>query len=48
MDANRVANAANDPITKKRLDACVFKGAVKNRGTGMWEALPMCPMNQER
>ncbi len=48
MDAKRVANAANDPITKKRLDACVFKGAVKNRGTGQWEAVPMCAMNQER
>jgi len=48
MDANRVANAANDPTTKKRLDACVFKGAVKNRGTGKWEAVPMCAMNQER
>jgi len=48
MDASRVANAVNDPITKKRLEACVFKGAVKNRGTGKWEAVPMCAMNQER
>ncbi|MEP6937255.1 MAG: hypothetical protein ABI871_04220 [Chthoniobacterales bacterium] len=48
MDASRVANAANDPVTKSRLDACVFKGAVKNRGTGKWEAVPMCAMNQQR
>ena len=25
-----------------------FKGAVKNRGTGEWEAVPMCAMNQHR
>ncbi len=48
MDANRVANAANDPVTKSRLDACVFKGAVRNRATGDWEAVPMCAMNQNR
>ncbi len=48
MDASRVANAANDPLTKSRLDACVFKGAVKNRATGEWEAVPMCAMNQNR
>ena len=48
MDAERVANAANDPVTKERLDACVFKGAVKNRATGDWEAVPMCAMNQNR
>ncbi len=48
MDASRVANAAIDPVTKSRLDACVFKGAVKNRGTGEWEAVPMCAMNQQR
>ena len=46
--ANRVATAENDPITQKRLDACVFKGAVKNRGTGKWTAVPVCAMNQER
>lgn len=48
MDAERVANAANDPTTKSRLDACVFKGAVKNRATNEWEAVPMCAMNQNR
>ncbi len=48
MDSSRVANAANDPVTRSRLDACVFKGAVKNRGTGEWEAVPMCAMNQQR
>ena len=48
MDAARVANAANDPETQLRLDACVFKGAVKNRATGEWEAVPMCAMNQQR
>ena len=48
MDSERVANAANDPVTKSRLDACVFKGAVKNRATGDWEAVPMCAMNQNR
>ena len=46
MDASRVAKAANDPVTRARLDACVFKGAVKNRATGEWEAVPMCSMNQ--
>ncbi len=48
MDAARVANAANDPVTQRRLDACVFKGAVKNRATGEWEAVSMCAMNQNR
>lgn len=48
MDATRVADAASDPVTKSRLDACVFKGAVKNRATGRWEAVPMCAMNQNR
>ena len=46
MDASRVAKAANDPVTRARLDACVFKGAVKNRATGKWETVPMCSMNQ--
>ena len=46
MDASRVAKAADDPVTQARLDACVFKGAVKNRATGKWEAVPMCSMNQ--
>jgi len=48
MDASQVANAANDPVTQSRLDACVFKGAVKNRATNEWEAVPMCSMNQNR
>ena len=48
MDASRVAEAANDPVTQARLDACVFKGAVKDRATGQWEAVPMCAMNQSR
>ena len=48
MDASRVANAPNDQVTRARLDACVFKGAVKNRATGDWEAIPMCSMNQAR
>ena len=48
MDASRVANAPNEPITRARLEACVFKGAVKNRATGAWEAVPMCAMNQSR
>ncbi|MBA3650942.1 MAG: radical SAM protein, partial [Chthoniobacterales bacterium] len=48
MDARQVANAPNDPVVQARLDACVFKGAVKNRATGDWEAVPMCAMNQSR
>lgn len=48
MDASRVANAPNDPVTQARLDACVFKGALKNRATGEWEAVPMCAMNHSR
>ncbi|MDQ3198352.1 MAG: radical SAM protein [Verrucomicrobiota bacterium] len=48
MDAARVAGAPNDPVTQARLDACVFKGAVKDRRTGKWEAVPMCSMNQSR
>jgi hypothetical protein len=48
MDARRVAQAASDPVTRARLDACVFKGAVRNRTTGEWEAIPMCAMNQAR
>lgn len=45
MDAAQVANAAHDPVTQCRLDACVFKGAVKRNG--QWEAVPMCSMNQK-
>lgn len=48
MDASRVANAPNDPLTHARLEACVFKGAVKNRANGEWEAVPMCAMNHSR
>ena len=48
MDASQVANAPNDPVTRARLDACVFKGAVRNRASGEWEAVPMCAMNQSR
>jgi hypothetical protein len=48
MDASLVANAPNEPVTRARLEACVFKGAVKNRVTGDWDAVPMCAMNQSR
>ena len=48
MDSSRVAQAPGDPVTRARLDACVFKGAVRNRATGEWEAVPMCAMNQSR
>jgi len=48
MEASRVANAPSDPVTQARLEACVFKGAVKNRASGEWEAAPMCAMNQAR
>ena len=45
MDAAKTATAATDPVIKSRLDACVFKGAVKQNGE--WIAVPMCKMNQE-
>jgi len=48
MDASQVANAPNEPVTQARLDSCVFKGAVRNRVNGEWEAVPMCAMNQSR
>ncbi len=48
MDAEQVAAADHDPVVKARLDSCVFKGAVKNRATNEWEAVPMCAMNQQR
>lgn len=48
MDAAQVADAPNNPTTQARLDSCVFKGAVKNRASGEWEAIPMCAMNQQR
>ena len=48
MHTSQVANAPNDRVIQARLDACVFKGAVKDRATGNWEAVPMCVMNQSR
>jgi hypothetical protein len=45
MHAAQVANAPNDAVVRARLDACVFKGAVKRNGA--WEAVPMCAMNQQ-
>ncbi len=48
MDAAQVANAPNDPVVRARLDGCVFKGAIKNRATNEWEAVPMCAMNESR
>ena len=48
MDAAQVADAPNNPTVQARLDSCVFKGAVKNRQSGEWEAIPMCAMNQQR
>ena len=48
MDAAQVADAPNNPTIQSRLDSCVFKGAVKNRQNGEWEAIPMCAMNQQR
>jgi hypothetical protein len=46
MDTARVAEASTDPVVKARLDACVFKGAVKIDGE--WSAVPMCEMNEKR
>ncbi len=48
MDADQVADAPQNATTQARLDSCVFKGAVKNRASGEWEAIPMCAMNQQR
>ena len=48
MDAAQVADAPHNPTIQSRLDSCVFKGAVKNRQSGEWEAVPMCAMNQQR
>ena len=31
-----------------RLDACVFKGPVKNEQTGAYEEVPMCCMNEQK
>lgn len=44
--ASQVARADSDPVTKARLDACVFKGAVKENGE--WTAVSMCRMNQQK
>ncbi len=46
MDAAKVARAETDPVVRARLDACVFKGAIKEEGE--WKAVPMCQMNQEK
>ena len=46
MDAATVARASSDPVVKARLDSCVFKGAVKERGE--WVAVPMCKMNEAK
>ena len=46
MDASQVAKADHDPVTKSRLDSCVFKGAVTEEGE--WKAVPMCQMNQQK
>ncbi len=46
MDAATVARAPSDPVVKARLDSCVFKGAVKERGE--WVAVPMCKMNEAK
>ncbi|MBV8586892.1 MAG: hypothetical protein JO308_11450, partial [Verrucomicrobia bacterium] len=48
MDAEAVAQAESDPVVRTRLQACVFKGAVRNGKTGEWETVPMCSMNQSR
>ena len=48
MDAAQVADAPHNPTIQSLLDSCVFKGAVKNRQSGEWEAIPMCAMNQQR
>lgn len=46
MDASMVARADTDSVIKSRLDSCVFKGAVKEKGE--WVAVPMCKMNQAK
>ncbi len=46
MDAATVARADSDPVVRARLDACVFKGAVKENGE--WKATPMCQMNERK
>jgi hypothetical protein len=44
--AVQASSAATDLTVPSRLQACVFKGAVKQNGE--WEAVPMCSMNQVR
>jgi glycosyltransferase involved in cell wall biosynthesis len=46
MDAAEVERADQDPVVRARLNACVFKGAVKENGE--WKAVPMCKMNQQK
>lgn len=46
MHAAQVANADHDPVTRARLDGCVFKGAVRENGE--WVAVPMCAMNERK
>jgi len=46
IDAKQVARAGSDPLIRARLEACVFKGAVKENGE--WCAVPMCRMNQQK
>jgi hypothetical protein len=46
MDAEQVSRAGSDPVIRARLEACVFKGAVKENGE--WHAVPMCRMNQQK
>ena len=46
MDAATVARADEDACVRARLDACVFKGAVRENGG--WVAVPMCKMNEAK
>jgi len=46
MDAEEVARAEDDPVIRARLDACVFKGAIREGNE--WKAVPMCSMNQAK
>lgn len=44
MSSAQAATADTDPVVAARLQACVFKGAVKQDDE--WKATPMCAMNQ--
>jgi len=44
MSAAEVAAGAGNPTVQARLQACVFKGAVKHDGA--WTAVPMCSLNE--